>query len=386
MADQLQGVDIKDTKVSLTERITKAALDSCVYSQDSTEKQLDYTKAIYDEINGWFGGIPFLGGALKNGVDFFKIAGTIEQTHALGTLMFSWSSVDYEKVSQNALYVSQPDLDLPHDYFVKPQFIDKLSQEQDVLFAVMKTFADANGVPVNATILQQAAQDVVSFEVLIAMASWPDDLMRNYKLQYNKFNLTGLKVAYPSISWDSYLNSLLSGVQNADAIAADGVVLGQPSYFAWLDSVFQKEGTVATPETIANYMIVQLLQDDGGFWGGQIKALMKQKNYIPYVHRRGKGVRRIGRRYFRKFDDESPVIGCIDTIMAYMPYGPGYTYVKGQGEMRDEVAKNVTVQTDLIIENFQGMMRTLPWMSNYSLSMAIDKCMLPLYSSHQSLL
>ena len=34
-----------------------------------------------------------------------------------------------------------------------------------------------------------AAQEVVNFEIAIAMASWPDDLLRNYEQQYNQYFL-----------------------------------------------------------------------------------------------------------------------------------------------------------------------------------------------------
>ena len=64
---------------------------------------------------------------------------------------------------------------------------------------------------------------------------------------------------------------------------------------------------------------------------------------------------------------------CIDALLAYMPYGPGFVYVKSQTD-REEVVKDVGRQMELIISNFQGMMHTLSWMDEISMTFAINKC------------
>ncbi|KAJ1371702.1 hypothetical protein KIN20_033689 [Parelaphostrongylus tenuis] len=103
----------------------------------------------------------------------------------------------------------------------------------------------------------QASQDVANFETLIAMASWPDQEMRNYRRLYNPYKLDTLTQAYPSIKWKSHLSSLLSSVENAVDIASNQVILSQPSYFAWLNAVFA--GNTTDLNTIVNYIITQLL-------------------------------------------------------------------------------------------------------------------------------
>ncbi|VDO64692.1 unnamed protein product [Haemonchus placei] len=193
-----------------------------------------------------FGGVPFLNQALKDNVDIFAAVGTIEQTHAVGTLMGSWVSVDYKNVAQNALYVSQ-------------------------------------------------------------------------------------------------------------------VVISQPSYFAWLNAIFN--GNTVDQNVIVNYIITQLLFDDFTFLGGAYRNAVQESGYVPYAQRRGRGVTRVGRRFARKFDDEDPAVGCMDMIMTYMPYGPGYVYVKSMEAVRDQVIKDITHQTDLVISNFQAMITTLDWMT-----------------------
>ncbi|VDK68186.1 unnamed protein product, partial [Cylicostephanus goldi] len=104
----LKAVDINDAKKwSATERITKAALDACVINSQLTSS-IDKSKQIYNDIVAWFGGVPFLGGKVtQDSASIWGTVGLIEQTHALGTLLSSWVSVDYKNVSQNALYISQ---------------------------------------------------------------------------------------------------------------------------------------------------------------------------------------------------------------------------------------------------------------------------------------
>ncbi|VDL84801.1 unnamed protein product [Nippostrongylus brasiliensis] len=309
-----------------------------------------------------FGGVPFLNQKLKANVDTFGAAGSFEQNHALGTLLSSWVSVDYKNVAGNALYVSQG----------RAASIEKMM----LLFAA-DVVDDVK--PLSATI-KSAAQAVAGFESSIAMAS-------NYEQQYNVYTLTTLTKAYPSIGWDSYLLNLLSSVENATGIVSNKVdlhiwfkqnnmvhqpnsknssvkvVLSQPSYFAWLNAIFA--GNSVDQNTVVNYIITQLLFDNAEFLKGAYRDVVQQLDYVPYAQRRGRGVTRVGRRYSRKFDDQDASIGCMDLIMAYMPYGPGYVYVKSQTN-RDAVVKDITHQTNLVISNFQAMIATLDWMTDDS--------------------
>uniref|UniRef100_A0A7I4Z3Z3 Peptidase M13 domain containing protein n=1 Tax=Haemonchus contortus TaxID=6289 RepID=A0A7I4Z3Z3_HAECO len=363
IAATLKNVDVNDDKKwSLTERITKAALDACVINSN-LEHSLDNSKQILADINNWFGGVPFLNQPLRNSVDIFAAVGTIEQTHAVGTLMGSWVSVDYKNVAQNALYVSQPSLSMPRNFYTLPQFVDKLNARAQQIESVMKVFAaDVVADPNKySDVIKKASQDVANFESQIAMASWPDEEMRNYEQQYNAYKLDTLKKAYPSIAWENYFTSLLSSVQKAVDVVSDQVVISQPSYFAWLNAIFN--GNTVDQNVIVNYIITQLLFDDFTFLGGAYRNAVQESGYVPYAQRRGRGVTRVGRRFARKFDDEDPAVGCMDMIMTYMPYGPGYVYVKSMEGVRDQVIKDITHQTDLVISNFQAMITTLDWMT-----------------------
>ncbi|KHJ99688.1 hypothetical protein OESDEN_00295 [Oesophagostomum dentatum] len=189
IATALKTVDINDAKTwSATERITKAAVDACVINSN-LDSSLDNSKQIYNDLIKWFGGVPFLGGkSTQDPAAIWGTVGLIEQSHALGTLLASWVSVDYKNVSQNALYVSQPSLSMPRDFYVLPQYVDKLNSRALAIAEMMMQFATdvvSDPLPYRQAIVQnqktltvQASQDVANFEVQIAMASWPDDEMR----------------------------------------------------------------------------------------------------------------------------------------------------------------------------------------------------------------
>lgn len=75
---------------------------------DSCSKNLgnppDKTKTVYAEITTLFGGVPFFGETLKANLDYWDVAGQIEQKHAVGTLTYTIASSDYKNHLQNALY------------------------------------------------------------------------------------------------------------------------------------------------------------------------------------------------------------------------------------------------------------------------------------------
>ncbi|RCN30101.1 hypothetical protein ANCCAN_24136 [Ancylostoma caninum] len=217
IAEALHKVDVNDAKWSKTERITKALLHSCVYHSTS-KTPIDNTIDLLYEIKRLFGGIPFLGHPLKDGFDLFTAMGDLEQTHALGTLMGAMVSVDYKKVSQHALYISQPSLPMPREFYVLPQFTQKLKDREKLLGDVLYKFADTilDDPEEYAKEIKKAALDIVQLERRIAMASWPRTQMRNYAQQYNAYKLADLKKTYPRIKWDSYINALMSTAGKPD--------------------------------------------------------------------------------------------------------------------------------------------------------------------------
>ena len=76
------------------------------------------------------------------------------------------------------MFLFQPGLALARDFYVKPQYIDQVNARVADVNDLLTAFAGALGKTPGSDALLTAAQEVVAFEVLIAMASWPDDLLR----------------------------------------------------------------------------------------------------------------------------------------------------------------------------------------------------------------
>uniref|UniRef100_A0A1I7URW3 Neprilysin n=1 Tax=Caenorhabditis tropicalis TaxID=1561998 RepID=A0A1I7URW3_9PELO len=363
----LNKIDVNSATTSKTERITKAAFDSC---KSNLGNPPDKSKVVYQELQSLFGGVPFFGENLTPNLDYWSVAGQIEQTHAVGTLTYTIASSDYKNNLKNALYTGPPALSLAYDFYVKPQYIAEVNNRVSNVNDMLTSFAAAVGKNVGADALLSAAQEVVSFEVQIAMSSWPDDLLRNYQQQYNPYNIASATAAYGAINWKSYLGKLFDGVPGANDQSNYNIVVTEPAYFAWLNSVFA--GNLSNSTVIANYMIAQVLADESDFISSATARAASKSNYIHYALRNGRGIKKHGKRDYRMLDLDYVTQGCMDLLTAYMPYGTGYVYVKSK-DQKYQVQSDVKNQTNLIISNFQNMIDSLTWMDDFSKNRAHNK-------------
>ncbi|ETN69011.1 peptidase family M13 [Necator americanus] len=347
IVDALEPVAVNDARFSETERIVKAALFACVH-HSRARLPIDNSRDVLIEMRDLLGAIPFLNHTLNKNVDFFTAMGKLEQEHAMGTLLGAMVSVDFSDVTRHALYISQPYLPLPRDFYVLPQHTKRLQNRVELV-----------------------SQDIVKLEMQIAMATWPDSEMRNYALQNNPFTLKELEKAYPSIKWKNYFTALLSSVGNLDINTVPFIVT-QPSYFAWLNALFA--GEAVDRNTIANYLLLNLIFEDADFLGGNFKREVQKSDYVKYSFRRGRGVTRVGRQFGRLYDETiaDANMECLNNLMHYMPNGPGYVYVKSK-KNREEVAKDVQEQTERVIKHFLRMITELDWMSEESHAAARQK-------------
>ncbi|VDO66286.1 unnamed protein product [Haemonchus placei] len=321
IAKALEPVDVNDEKRwSVTERITKAALQSCVLSKSPKLEE------VLVDIANWFGSIPFLNHTIEEAYDVFETSGSLERTLGLATLMESRVTIDYQHPTQNALYISQPSLPLPRDYYVLPQFIHLLEERAAFITRMLKRFAELvlDDPSPYSKLIEQAAKEIVNFERQMAMASWPDTEMREYAQQYNQFDLENISAIITGIEWKPYLDELLLSVPKAEKAL---------------------EGT-----------------EEAEFIDPQMAKIAVEANYVP-----------IGRQFSRRFDNENDrTIPCLELIMKHMPYGPGYVYAKSIPD-RDEIAMQVNRQVDLIINEFTEMLKSLSWVSTRSKMKARDK-------------
>ena len=95
----------------------------------------------------------------------------------------------------------------------------------------------------------QAADDALSVEDEIAKASWSSVELRDVARSYNPMSSQELEKQYPNLDFGLYFR--LSGIQPQDKL-----VVGQPSYFASIDSLMASTDL----SKMKNYLAGQLIQ------------------------------------------------------------------------------------------------------------------------------
>ncbi|GMT32535.1 hypothetical protein PFISCL1PPCAC_23832, partial [Pristionchus fissidentatus] len=402
--------DDKDTKLKgETEKYEKTFYDSCVadaLNGDSEEvtkqKWADLTKDLNTHL-----GFPLMGvkKVPQSRAEIFTTMGKMERLYTGGPFITSFVTADFADNNTNALYLNQPALHFARDYFVKPQFISKLQDYADnitdLILAYQKN-TDVNKMdhqfcPVfngaaeksELECAQMVAQWAVNMERSIAMASWPDTELRNYKQQYNPFDaLSGVDFFFQQLYLGNYVRGLMD-MGPDEEISGFNVVLSQPTYFSALDGQF--DANHISEDDYVDYLALHFLMDNAGEYGIKIPSVVnpaKNKNrngkrrdtepkFHRYVTRRGYGARRISRKPLNSKgiavnENDAIRTDCIDTLIDYMPFGPGYTYVKNRDD-REDVKADVKIMTENIITQFSEMLNSLDWIDPDSLTRAHAK-------------
>ncbi|KAK0403840.1 hypothetical protein QR680_017151 [Steinernema hermaphroditum] len=352
--DALANITDSSTK---TERITKKAIDACVVNA-----QLQYhenkTQAVYGFVTALFGGLPIIDPSWKSidAAAFWKGVGTLEGVHNVGSFFQAQVTVNEQDVEYNALYINQGGLMMPRDFYVKPQFLSKVEDYLSSVNETLTAFAQS------LSLSEPAAEDLeelVQFEIQLATAMVPDDLLRNYRQQFNGYSLAELLAAYPSVDWAAYF----AGMPLPDSVK-DGLTVAQPTYVAALNSLFGSKGGVYdgkrfSMKTAVNFVVLRLLQDSSNFLGGE-----QHERFVAFLA--DNGVKK------PVTPSRDSIVGCVNDVAELMVYGPGYVYIESIPE-RVQVQQNVSAQTTLVIDSFLEMMGTLTWMSDDAKNAAKDK-------------
>ncbi|KAF8372626.1 hypothetical protein PRIPAC_79055 [Pristionchus pacificus] len=413
LADYFDSKALKD--LTDVEKYQKNFLTMCYADAQTDGSDKDVRKTKWTDLSKDLNadlGFPLFGkpAVPKTTDDLFGAMGSMERKYTGGPLMTSYVTADYKNSLKHALYINQPALHFTRDYFVKPQYIDKLQGYAIDIRHLLLSYADSMGVTIDHTFCagvdaldhkacaQQVAEWAVQMETSLAMSSWPGTELRNYKQQYTAFDdLDNL---------DSHFNKLNLGSY---------VVLSEPNYFSALNGQFDSGHITLNDYT--NYLAIHFLMDNAGEYGIDIPSAdapavhardSRRKNgeknswsplhyaisyqrlcalemlamhllrFEKYITRRGHGARKITRRPLNSkglaltVEDEIRT-GCVDTMIDYMPFGPGYTYVRNRAD-RDDVRKDVTTMIKNIISEFGGMLDTLDWIDKDSLAKAHKKC------------
>ncbi|GMS86586.1 hypothetical protein PENTCL1PPCAC_8759, partial [Pristionchus entomophagus] len=392
LANYFDSKNVEDLK-SNTEKFQKNFLDLCVAdgNKDASDPAVRKTKwtDLSEDLNADLGFPLFdVPGIRTDSKDIFTAMGSMERKFTGGPVITTFVTSDYKDSTKNALYINQPPFHLTRDYYVKPQFIDKLTAyAADIRDLLLAYSANMDlkinhkfcvGANTDRDCAQQVAEWVVSTDRSLAMASWDGPELRNYQQQYTPFtSLDALDKNFKQLSLANYVRALLQMDEDAD-IHQFKVVVSQPSYFVALDGMFDSHHF--SLEDYTNYLAIHFLLDFSGEYGIDIPSAdrmatrnMKRADTEPkfqgYITRRGQGARKIKRRPFNykaMADSEADAIriGCIDTLIDYMPFGPGFTYVKNRDD-RNDVRAGIQTQTENIIAQFSVKLTEKCWIVKF---------------------
>ena len=247
---------------------------------------------------------------------------------------------------------------MPRDYYVKMEYLAQMDDYLSSLTSLVQLFNSNLGGTVSNKDIAQMVTDTVQFEIKLALAMVPDELLRNYEQQYNLYTLSALQAAYPNLGWTAYMQGALADVD--PSYQKDHYVVVQPAYFAAVDSMIG--GQRVNQKTLANFVGLRLLVAFSEFVGGDARKLSRQIRQFSQPKRT--------RRTIKFYDEASQ--SCVDYMMGLMPYGPGYIYVKNIPD-RDAVVADVSRQTTLVIDSFLNMTHSLKWLDDYSLQHVMNK-------------
>ncbi|CEF69097.1 Phosphate-regulating neutral endopeptidase [Strongyloides ratti] len=349
----------------IAEQITAHAYESCMLS--ASKNPTDKSNQILNLItSSGLGGVPFLNKNYQSPskTNLWKSIGYFEGTLGIPTLFQSMVTVDYKKNSSNALYLNQLPLMLPRDFYIGKQYISQMNDYVNDLTELAINFNNDTKSGASVEDIKNGVIDAVKFEVLLAIASVPDSELRNYIQQYYEYSLNDLSSNYNGIDWSSYFLNLFKDTINVTGnfpLKDDRYIVSMPSYFGAVNTLFSTNNIDF--KAVANFISLRVIQETSDFISinsqkiaNRIKEKysinIKKNRYIPILD-----------------EDDTNSQNCINTLMTYIPYSTGYLYVWYINN-REDITSDIRIQTTLVVENFIGMMETLPWMSNYSLNNA----------------
>ncbi|GMR32607.1 hypothetical protein PMAYCL1PPCAC_02802, partial [Pristionchus mayeri] len=231
----------------------------------------------------------------------------------------------------------------------------------------------------------QFSQWVVNFEIQIALASWDDEEMRNVKQQYNPFTIKNIRSFFKSLPIDNYILALTDG-QRPDPFN-NRIIIGQPSYFTWLDSLL--DSNAVSNDQLTNYLATLFLIDSADYHylgsfgrskrreaagrGAPLRGLDVRR---PSGIRKGRGFRKLSYKPTSCVLADTPASirnYCVEMLLVYLPYAPGYIYVKELRDDKREVQEDVRNMTKRIVDSLSDMINSLDWMDDDGKDAAHEK-------------
>lgn len=109
------------------------------------------------------------------------LAGRWEAQSEISTLFSAGVTAYNSDPTRAALYFGKPDVPIPLDYYIRPQFLSELDDYRQSLVDLFTLFANNTHVALSkdrVAKIEKEVEKVVQFQVQLAMNFVPNDLLR----------------------------------------------------------------------------------------------------------------------------------------------------------------------------------------------------------------
>merc|ERR1712241_1508847 len=190
-----------------------------------------------------------------------KAAGASRRYLNAGWLVSSFVFLDEVDVSHNVLYLDQPDLALPRQFYLDTEsYADYITAYKTFMHETAVVMARELGETVNEDELSAAVENVFQFEAALAVFSVADEDRRNATAMYNPFTLNELVQKWPE-EWKAYFDEVFAET-SVFINDEERIIVREPEYLDGLLSLLSD-----TPKNVvADYIYwraVMSLADEG---------------------------------------------------------------------------------------------------------------------------
>ena len=239
---------------------------------------------------------------------------------------------------RNVLYFSQDGLGMSdRDYYLNPADSSLKAGYEAYLGKVLALAGVEDAA--------KAAADAMTVENAIAEASWSSVELRDVQKGYNPMTAEELKAAYPGVDFGTWFRT-------AGIAEQEKVIVGQPSYFAALDSLLR----TVDLSVLKNYLAAQYISGSSVYLGDDFYSA-----WFDFFQAQMAGVKSQKPRWKRS----------LSVANGLVPEAVGKLYVSKyfSGEQKEK-AKSM-------VENIRAALKqhidSLDWMSDTTKMVAIEK-------------
>ena len=276
---------------------------------------------------------------LERGDDIVRFLGEM-QTSGVQALFSSYSDADKKNSEIYAFYLDQGGLSLPdRDYYLSGDFA---RLRESYLAHLERMFILAGESEPNG---RNMAKTVLRMETELAKASRSRTELRDNEKNYNRMPVSELDKSFPSLSLPLFLSV-------ASVSVSDYVVIGQPEFFSRLDGMLSNEPI----ENVRTYLRWVVLHGFAPFLHSEVDA-----EDFSFFHKELQGQEEPEARWKRT----------TKIIDALLGEALGALYV--ERHFPPEAKERAGKMIDDIREVFKGRLASLPWMTESTRKLALEK-------------